>query len=170
MAEAQAAQTAAGFSAAFAHDADMDRNTVGQKAMDTHTHAHNTDVAVGNALTELTQLENFNFFLDPFGFFTLFNQFFTDYNTAVTEETLATNAYNDAFGYLENNGLQQYPRNVSDDMNNAETQLGNAQTHLTNTQNDIMQAATAAQAAANSNPDHEGDDNSGNRKGGNHVG
>jgi hypothetical protein len=162
-AEAQAAQTAAGFSAAFANDADMDRNTVGQKDMEAHSAATGTKNAVGKALSELTQLENFSFFSDPSGFFTLLNNFFTDYNTAVTQEGLALQADNDAQAYLQTN-----PRNVSLDKQNADTQLLSAQGALMQTKMDITLAAQAA--AANPGNNHEGDDKKGDREGGNHVG
>jgi hypothetical protein len=164
MVEARAAKSAADFCAAFANDADMDRNAVGDQVMAAHNAAMATHTAVENALVELTQIETFDFFSDPLGFVDLFNRFFMDYNTAVTQEAMAIKADTGP------NGAQAKLSRVSSDKTNADTQRSNAETHKNNTNTDIMLAAQAALTAANMNPNHEGDNHSGDRPGGNHVG
>jgi len=169
-----AVQAAQGFSSAcagFAQDADMDRNTIGMKAQDAHNAASMTATAVTAALDAFNQLQPLNFIIDPFDFFMTLDKFFTNFNTAVTENAVALQDASDAQGLLNNPHHDiAFARNVLSDSNKAAGQLGLALQAQTQATNDIA-AAKAANDAANqggtgTGTDHNGDDNDGKRPGG----
>ena len=170
-AAAQAAQTGATASAGFANDAQADGLTVLAKAVAAQNAANLTDDAVKKALADLTALQDFNFFNGFDQFFFLLNDFFTQYNLAVTQEALAVQANSDGHGILNNpQNDPQFTRSVLHDKNEADGQLFLAILGYTQTNTDISQAAAAAQAANNGGTgtgnNGDGDNNGGKRPGG----
>jgi hypothetical protein len=168
---AQGAQGFANATSGFAHDADTDRNTIGMKAQGAHDAANQTATAVTAALDAFHQLQNLNFITDFFQFFTLLDQFFTNFDLAVSENAMALQDASDAQGLLNNpQSDPNFVRNVQSDANKAVGQLGLTQQAQTQALNDIA-AAKAANDAANqggtgTGDDHNGDDNGGKRPGG----
>ncbi len=141
------------------------------KAQDAHNAASMTATAVTAALDAFNQLQPFNFIIDPFDFFMTLDKFFTNFNTAVTENAVALKDGGDAQGLLNNPHHDLlFLRNVLSDSNKAAGQLGLALQAQTQATNDIA-AAKAANDAANqggtgTGNDHNGDDNDGKRPGG----
>jgi hypothetical protein len=171
-ASAQAAQTAASNCGTFSQNAQDDLQTILKQDTAANNASNATKTAVANAISELKQLQSFNFFLNPFGFFVLLDQFFTDYNTAVTQEAAAAAADYIADGTLDNPTKDpQFTRTVLSDKNGADGQLALALAAQAQTNMDISQAAAAAQAANNggtgtNNGNGDGDNNGGKRPGG----
>jgi hypothetical protein len=168
---AQAAQGFANATSGFAHDADTDRNTIGMKAQAAHDAATQTSNAVTAALDAFHQLEQLDFLIDPFQFFSLLDTFFSNFDLAVSENAVALQDASDAQGLLNNpHHDPSFARNVQSNVNKAVGQLGLTQQAQTQALNDIA-AAKAANDAANqggtgTGDGHNGDDNGGKRPGG----
>jgi hypothetical protein len=169
---AQAALTAATNCQTFASHAQADAQAVADQGTAAHNAASQVDSAVTNALSDLTALENFNFLNGFDQFFFLLNDFFVQFNTAVTQEAAALQANATGQNLLNNpQNDPQFTRNVLADKTGADGQLGLAIVAYNQTNTDITQAAAAAQAANNGgtgtgNNNGNGDDNGGKRVGG----
>ncbi len=172
MGSAQAAQTAATNCQTFANKAQADAQGVADQGTAAQNAATQVDNAVPKALSDLTALENFNFFNGFDQFIMLLNDFFLQYSIAVTQEAAALDANTTGQNLLNNPQKNpQFTRNVLADKTQADGQLGLAIVAYNQTITDITQAAAAAQAANNGGigtgkNNGNGDDNDSKRPGG----